>query len=319
MLCVAALTWLMAGCSKMTPAQMALNSVSQGNFDKGGRPACEIQQTEYALDGKLISFEVTDSGGAHAGFSLLTGFLKLLSLDFNAASGKLTVGLTLTDPIFPSLQLVNVLGGGRTFSFNANVDAGFQNIGAGFNYMHNTPLASLAESSLDDAFTNLTAEMNAKQSEWKTQVLALPSSTQFVIPAGSYANVKKGDVFAIYNVRHQWEGTPCASKYLMGVETTPTPLAYARADQVENNASLLTMICSDSQPCNTSEKVEIGATVRISQLTDAKRSLARLIKINSIRGATIPYEQSKSVDISPYLNDIVNAVAANYNFLVYKP
>lgn len=150
-------------------------------------------------------------------------------------------------------------------------------------------------------------------------MLALPNDTQFVIPAGSFANIKKGDIFAIYNIRHQWEGMPCASRYLMGAETTPAPLVYARADQVENNASLLTMVCSDDHPCNASEKVEIGATVHISQLTDDKRTLARLMKINGVRGATIPYEQSKSVDISVYLNDIVNAVAADYNFLVYNP
>ncbi|MGZ3723950.1 MAG: hypothetical protein ACXVA9_13495, partial [Bdellovibrionales bacterium] len=67
-------SWSLVGCTKMSPAQLALNNVAQGGSDKSNRPACEIQRTEYALDTKLVSFEVTDSGGFNAGFSLISGF-----------------------------------------------------------------------------------------------------------------------------------------------------------------------------------------------------------------------------------------------------
>jgi hypothetical protein len=103
----------------------------------------------------------------------------------------------------------------------------------------------------------------------------------------------------------------------MAAKTTTSPLVLARADQVEANGTLLTAICNEQQPCNATEAVAIGAQVEISKLTDDKRTLARLMTINNMTGGTIQYEQNKSVDIGPYLKDIVSSVAGNYNFLVY--
>lgn len=312
----AILSWLLIGCTKMTAAQLALNNVAQGGSDKSDRPACEIQRTEYALDAKLMSFEVTDEGGLNAGFSLISGFLKLLSLDFKATTGKLTVGLSIYDPMVPSVNLTNALGGGRSFNFGASVDAGFENIGAGFDYGHSTPLAALAQDSLNDGFTTLSTNMTTKQAAWKTQVLAIPNKSQYVIPAGSYSNLKLGDKLAIYNVTHVWEGEPCASTYTMAIRTTQMPLAIGRVDQIENNGALLTLICSEQDICDYSAPVEIGAAVEIYKLTDDKRVLSRSLNIRSVTGGSIPYLDGKYVDISPYLKDIINAVAQDYHFII---
>ncbi|MGZ3724132.1 MAG: hypothetical protein ACXVA9_14410, partial [Bdellovibrionales bacterium] len=216
----------------------------------------------------------------------------------------------------PTVNLTNALGGGRSFDFGASVDAGFQNIGAGFSYNHSTPLAGLAQDSLNDGFTNLATNMTAKQASWKSQVLAIPSNSQYVIPAGSYSNIKLGDKFAIYNVIHEWDGEPCASNYVMAVRTTKIPLAIGRVDQIENNGALLTLICSEQDPCDHSAAVEVGAVVEIYKLTDSARILSRSLNIRSVTGGTIQYEQGKSVDISPYLKDIINSVAQNYNFII---
>jgi hypothetical protein len=144
--------------------------------------------------------------------------------------------------------------------------------------------------------STLTTSMDAKQSEWRTEVLALPNATQFVIPAGAYANIKVGDVFAIYNVTHQWDGTPCASNHLGAFTTTTTPLVIARADQVENTGTLLTMVCSGDAACTQGEeKVDIGAKVVVSKLTDDTRVLARLLQINSVTGGTISYTGLRTV------------------------
>jgi hypothetical protein len=226
--------------------------------------------------------------------------------------------MELVDPMVPNVKLLSVPGGGRSFNFGVSVDAGFQNIGAGFNYNHSTPLVNLATDSLDDGFTNLAAAMAAKQAEWKSQVLAIASPTQFVIPAGSYSNIKMGDEFAIYNVVHQWEGEPCASNYVAPYQTTALPLVIGRVDQLTNNGAVLTLICSEQDLCDQSAPVEIGATVKIYKLTDANRSLARSVNIHNVSGGLIQYEQSKSVDIGPYLNDIINGIAQNYNFIVVQ-
>jgi len=311
------------GCSKLSPAQSALKDVNNGNINKSSVPACYLNAAEYILDTKMVSFELTDSGGITAGFSF-SGFLKLLGIDLQASSGQMTVGMSLFDPLEQNIDLLDVTGKGVSLKFDASVNAGFSQIGASFDYSHNTPLSTLTQNALDDTFTALTSQMTALQSTWHSTVVSIPTATQFVIPAGSYANIKVGDQFAIYNVDQIWSDPtkPCASQHVMARKTTTAPLAIAQvmsANDLQNNGAVLTLVCSEAAPCDHTETVQLGADVEIQALTDQNRVLFRLMQIRSVLGAQIPYDNNQFVDVSPYLKDQINAIAHNYNFMIYNP
>jgi hypothetical protein len=307
------------GCAKLSPSQMALEQASLGGKIEqvSSRPTCEVQPTEYILDSKMIAFDVTTSGGLHAGFDLVSGFLKLLSLDFKASSGRMVIGMSLQDSISPKTELVNVMGSGRSVDFGAGVNIGFSQIGAGFSYDQKTPLTSLIESSLNDTFSALFYQVAARQQAWNTQVVAVPTRNEAVIPIGTYGNVQLGDQFAIYNIQHVWSGVPCESEHLMTRKTTSKPAAIGTVTQVVNNAALLTLAWTTDLA--TAQMLEQGARVEISKLPGRDRWLYRMIQIRNVGGAEIAYENAKKVDVSGSLRDHIKALARTYGFLVYNP
>lgn len=305
------------GCTKLSPSQVALEQTGQGKIVKtSSRPACEIQPTQYILDTKMVAFDVTTSGGLHAGFDLISGFLKLLSIDFKAASGRMLIGMSLQDSVSPKTELVNVMGSGRSVDFGAGLNIGFSQIGAGFSFNHKTPLTSLIEASLNDTYTALYYQMYDRQEAWNTQVVAVPSKYEAVIPVGTYANLQVGDQFAVYNVQHLWSGSPCESDHLMTKKTTSKPAAIGTVTQVVNNAALLALKFPDME---TAQEVEQGARVEIAKLPGKDRWLYRLIQVRNVGGAQIAYENSQKVDVSDSLKDHIKALARNYGFLVYNP
>lgn len=308
------------GCTKMTPSQVAFDQVSLGKIYKSSnRPACEIQPAEYTIDTRMVAFDITTSGGVHAGFNLLTGFLKLLSVDMKASSGRMVTGMSLYDAVSPKYELVNVMGSGRSVNFGAEVSLGIQNIGAGFNFEHKTPLTSLIESSLSETFGLLYGEMSRLQEPWHTQVAAVPSANEVVIPVGAYAGLKVGDQFAVYNVQHVWGGTPCQSEHLMARKTSSSPLAVGTVVQIANNAALLLLQKRDDVSSMDPTPIEQGARVEIFKLVEPNRQLARVVTLRSVGGAQIAYENAFKVDVSAPLREHVRAMARNYGFLVYAP
>lgn len=303
------------GCTKMTPAQMALQSANMGLYARtSNRPVCEINPAEYTLDTKLIAFELTTSAGLRAGFDAITGFVSLLNINFKAASGRMLIGMSIYDAISPKYELVSVMGSGRSLDFGASVNLGFQQIGAGFNVANKTPLTSLIESSLTDTFDNLYAQVSQSQQDWHTQVAAVPSKSEVIIAIGSFGGVRVGDQFTIYNVNHVWAGKPCASDHLIARKTTEAPLAIGTVTQVANNAALLSVQMSDATGPNTF--IDQGARVEIAKLVGKDRQLSRLLQIRDVGGAQIAYDNAMKVDVSSPLRDHVKAIARNYGFLV---
>lgn len=307
------------GCGKMTSSQAALEAANAGKFNKVDRPACEIHEVEYALDTKMVSFEMTSSGGLRAGFNALTGFLQMFSLDFKAKSGSMTMSMTAYDPMSPDLQLSSALGAGSFYSFGFGLDLGLQSIGLGFSGYHQTPLAKLAEKSLTDTFENLSDDLTKLQDKWNTDVVAVPDENSVVIPVGSFGGLKVGDIMAIYNVEHVWKGTPCKSQYMIGRKSPEAPVAYGQITDLAKNAAVLRLVESEIYPRNRAEKIIQGAKVEMVKFVDKARTLYRTMQIRSVVGASISYEGGQSVDISPHLKDQIDAVAHRYGFMVYSP
>lgn len=316
----AVLTWFSLGCAKFSASQVALQEANFGKFDKTeSRPACEIQEAEYQLDTKMVGFEMNNSAGVRAGFNALTGFVNLLSVDFKAKSGSMELNMSLSSPIAPQYQLVDALGKGTFWSVGAGLDLGLNQVGGGFNFYHQTSLAKLAEKSLTDTFKNLDRELQPLQDEWSTQVVAIPTSEDVIIPVGSFAGIKKGDLFAIYNVDNVWQGEPCQSKFLMARKNPAEPVAYGEVTDIVKNAAALRLLNDDAHPRRFDARILKGAKVEVFKLTDNKRTLYRNLQIRSVIGAELNYIDGSKVDIGPKIRDQIDAIARRFGFMMYAP
>ncbi len=313
-------TILVVGCGQMSKTRSALVAANNGTFTKGDdRPACEINEVEYLLDTKMVAFELTNSGGFHVGFNLLSGFLQLVSLEFKAKSGSMAMAMDLYDPMMLNKQLASVVGKGTFVSFGTSVNLGFQNIGAGFDFYHQTPLAKLAEKSLSDTFTNLNSEIVKLQAPWSTEVVAIPNDEEVVVPVGSFAGLKVGDIFAIYNVDHIWSGEACTSRYLMAHKSPDRPVAYGEVTDLENNAAVLRLLENETYHRYDGVFLRKGSKVQVEKLVGSSRNLYRTMQIRNVIGAELSYEGGNTVDISPHLKDQIDGVAHKFGFMVYKP
>lgn len=312
------LCFSLVGCSGKFEAQKALEDVNNGNLDKKGeRPACEIQATEYALDTKMVSFEIVSNNGATFGFDLLTNFFKMFQLSFKTKTGRMALAMSLYDPMNPEYELMNVLGSSKMNESSFKFDISFQQIGLGFEHYSKTPLSKLAEKGLDDTLGRLVNEINKLQDPWSTQVVATPSKSEMVVPVGSFTGLQVGDEFAVYNVEHIWSGTPCSSQHLIARKTTPYPVAIVVASQVEKNAAMLTVVTRDEYSDINRLEIEKGALVEVHKLVDSKRKLLRSLEIKSVTGAQMVFENNQAVDLSGHLADQIRAVVHRHGFMIY--
>lgn len=301
----------LVGCDHGFDSRSMLNQVNAGIIGKTDeRPTCEIQASEYALSTKAVAFELESDTGLSMGWDLISGFLRAIEFSFRLKTARLSLAMSLYDPLAPNRELLGVLGKSRLWGLNFKFDLGFNQIGAGFSHYSQTPLAKLSEKALSDGLDNLTETMSDLQDPWSTMVVAIPNSSQVVIPVGTFAGLKVGDQFAIFNVEHVWQGEPCQSVHLFTRKTTDQAVALGEVIQVENRAALLGVTMSG--PGKTD--IENGAQVEIHRLKDTKRVLKRSLRIDKVIGAKLQFENSQVIDIGPYLADQIRAVAHEYGF-----
>lgn len=309
----------LVGCGGFE-ASSPLLDVNEGKLGKGDRPACEIQGAEYALDTKMVGFEIESSNGVNLGFNLLQSFFRVFNVNFKMKTGRMSMAMSLYDPIKPQYELFSVLGSGKMRETEFGFDFNFYQVGVGFEHYSKTPIAKLAERSLTDTFTNLTKKVTQLQDKWSTDVVARVSVDEVVVPVGGFTGIKIGDQFAIYNVEHVWRGEPCMSEHLMARKTTPYPVAVAQVTQLENNAALLTVIQRDDYSQANGLDIELGAMVEVHKLVGEKRAaLYRSLEIRSIVGAKMSFENDLSLDMTPHLTDQIRAIARNHGFSVFRP
>lgn len=310
---------LVLGCDGGFETRQALEDVNSGRHHSvGSRPTCEVQPTNYVLDTRMVAFELKNSFGFNMGFDLLSGLFKLFELSFTARRGQITLAMSLFDPVAPNYELMNSLGGaqmrGSEFKFGLNYDQ----IAAGFNFFSQTPVTKLAERALDETLSKLNTDITGLQEPWSSQVLAIPTETEVVIPSGSFAGVQAGDEFVLYNVDHVWDGIPCKSNHLFARKTTTKPLATAVATQVQNMASVLKITTLSSEGADDEFLME-GARVEILRLPGDNRRLARSLEVRSVVGGQMQFQNGQAVDLSPYLREQIRAVVHRHGYLVYAP
>lgn len=316
---VIAAALLVTGCNGDFETNRALNEINSGQRPNlSSRPECEVQPTNYVLDTRMVAFELKNSFGFNMGFDLLSGLFKLFDLSFHTRRGQITLAMSLFDPVAPHYELMNSLGGAQMRGSEFRFDLNYDQISAGFNFFTQTPVTKLAERALDATLAKLNTDITGLQEPWSSQVLAIPTETEVVIPSGSFAGVQPGDSFVLYNVEHVWDGIPCKSNHLLARKTTARPLATAVATQVQNMASVLKIVTTSNNSADD-ERLIAGARVEIQQLTGENRQLARSLEVRSVIGGQMQFQNGQAIDLSPYLREQIRSVVHRHGYLVYAP
>lgn len=318
---------LTSGCAGQLETNNAFKNVNNGIIEKGPRPECEVPTSEYALDTKVIAFEIVSNTGLSMGFDLISKFLRFFQFSFRAKTGRLSLAMSLYDPMKPDFELMNVLGQSKMVEREFKFDFSFSKAKVGFDNFYKTPISLLTERGLEDTLKNMTNSISTLEDEWTTHVVAIPTATEVIVPVGSFTGLRVGDFFEIYNVQHIWTGVPCESEHLIARKTTSRPIAIAMVTQVDKNASVLTVYdnpyAKNSIEVNSlAQPIELGAVVEIHKLQqkDEKdiRKLFRSLEIRAVEGAEMEFGESHKVDISQYVKDQIRAVAHKHNFTIYQ-
>lgn len=306
LLFIATISAIVTGCAGFEGDEALIQSdLTQVNLgsktDSPVRPQCEVDYADYLLDSKLMGFELTTKSNVSFGFNILKGFLKALGFSLKSERGVMTMTMQMSESHHPLDLISHVTGEGesKTSDFNVNVD--FIKLGLDVGYYYKTPISKLTEKTLDNTLAKLQKDMSKKETPWSTKIVNIyPGVGQAIIPTGSVAGIKEGDLFEAYNVDHLWAGEPCYSEYLMPRRRTNGPAAIYRAGQVEKNATLLYLMELRSE-----EPVEVGAMVRVSSLVDKRsaNSLLRAVRLRDFQSHPLPLGESNSVDLSLYISE----------------
>lgn len=315
------LSLTLVGCGPSAGYQSALVQVNKGEAvppvggnEKPEPTECEAPQTMYQLDTKMLAFEITSQNQFKFGFDIAKGWFEFFKTNFKAITGRLNLEMTLVDALDPNKEIAHGKGESkmskREFSFNF----GIKEFGISFEHFSKTPVAKLTEKGLGQGLGQLKKNFDGKAEEWSAVVRGVVNnSNDVIVSAGTTSNLKRGDVLAFYNIKHEWIGVPCQSDYLFRRRTTDEPIAYGEVIDILNHAAQVRLDSSEGL-------VEFGAKAVVHELTDSKRRLFQPLMIASVEGGELKIddEDESQVDITPYLEMQISRMAASKGFVIHK-
>jgi len=210
------------------PAPMAVEAV-------GPVPSCEVDMSQFKLEGMVTGFEFLSSFGIRFGYTV--------NGDLNGVSGDIGIKVD-TAQMDLSMYLADVLSGFSAASSNVksnqtktqiSANINFQNFTLGPQYYFETPLARVSEKGLAKAVNDLVSQTD--KLSWEAHVLE-DQDVRVWINAGARAGIQVGDEFEIYNLEYLWDGPPCeiGSRY-RGSIPTPKPVSIIRIDSLGDDIS----------------------------------------------------------------------------------
>lgn len=125
-----------------------------------------------------------------------------------------------------------------------NISVDYNQIGLGYSWYKNTPLATITERALTTGVNILKDEMN--KVAWNTKVLDIKSFDNqdnpiedegVVIKGGADINLKKGDQVVFFEDKTMWKGEPCKSDYYGFFRLNNKPIAYGEIVYLDRNFS----------------------------------------------------------------------------------
>lgn len=269
--------------------------------DDGKMGQCELDPVDYNIKTSVYAFELTDNTEISFGFNILNNFFKALGLEIKLKRGALELAMKVTDPLNEEIPLAFEAGQGSFKAGGVAAKIDLSQIGIGFSFFGQTPLAGLTRGGLENGFDNVLKKLSTQNTPWQSKVTKVIDEDNLVLSIGAVSGLRVGDKFNIYNVRNIWEGAPCESSLIIKQKLSEQPLAVVEAVQVQNNAAVLKVVSRSS-----AESIQPGAMVEINDLKKAnkneKRSLLKSMRITRIESQPLVINNIK-VNIVEYMRN----------------
>ena len=279
--------------------------------------SCLNQNASYRIHNTVLSLEVLTEKNDRLGFDLGRGFLKFFGLRHSVQSAKLsmTTKLSTTKQENRSAIIETSDAEERNTKLNFNlgiISSGEINCDDGsgtgivvggtcIERIRATPINDLIRDALDEGIKRIVYGIDRLEDEWNTRITERSDTLadHYVIPVGNYQNVRKGDVFTVHNVEHQFAGPNCGedSVYLGPIKTTRRPIAHVRVVDVYPHASLVQVIPEYVWYINgtpSHKYIQYGALVEMAS-PDAfvnedgtPRQLYRTLELGIVRSLILP-------------------------------
>jgi len=234
--------------------------------------ACVVNSPFMMLAADARSFQVTSGGGLWFGYSgqqLGNGNLSG-GANIGIQNAQMEVAMVAYNPMSRAILGRSMATANHTKTdINLTINFGMFSIGPRFFY--ESPLSKVTMKGLSEAARMLAVDIDAEAQKqnrprWETQVIRDKDLYVFV-RAGSLHGLKVGDEFAVYNVEHFWDGTPCKSKYLGSLPTTNKPISILRLENQTDVGEVFARLRRLEDTSN-GEIALAGAMVVVHKLVD---------------------------------------------------
>lgn len=277
---------------------------------------CELDPVDFNIKTSVYAFELTDNTEISFGFNILNNFFKALGLDIKLKRGALDLAMKVTDPLNEDIPLAFESGQGSFKAGGVAAKIDLSQIGIGFSFFAQTPLAGLTRGGLENGFENVLKKLSEQNTPWQSKVTKVVDEDNVVLSIGAVSGIRPGDKFNIYNVKNIWTGKPCESEFLIKQKLSEHPLAIAEAVQVQNNATILRIVERSS-----AEAVQPGAMIEINELKKAnkneKRALAKSMRITNIVSQPLIINNVK-VNIVEYMRHQLGPIITGKGFYLHE-
>lgn len=267
------------------------------------RAACEIEYWDQSLDLNLWNYEFVSSNGGSFGFGKL-GILNLFDLSFKVDKALLTMKVSPANP-YERDQEFNVSADDKDVQFGIKI--GFGDIALGFSNYSKTPVAKMVQSALMKAVEGISAK--ATKREWSTRVLKVPvdQRDRVIVQAAADAGITEGDEFEVWDIKYEWQGQACQSKFSGYHFPDDKPIAILQATKgVDSSHQFATLKIKDARISNV--QIPVGSYIRQVPAAKGKKlkQLGRSIRINSAVSEDLILKDGRKVNLTNYLQNQVS-------------
>lgn len=235
--------------------------------------SCMMNLPQAIISGSINDFTLTGGGGINVGLSNVSG---LTGLSFAFEKYTLQVEMMAYKPLdigqqhfVSSIQNANGYNG----SMSATMNFGMLSLGPS-GYIK-TPLSTITLNGLTSAVTDLSTQWSDKD-PWFTNVLKSCDSYIY-INGSSDLGLKVGDILAVKNIVHMWDGKACASHWYGDVPDV-TPVGYAQIVSLGDNLATAVMIKGNNTYPHANNRLMAGARVYMHQTAETVSNLQAVAK-----------------------------------------
>lgn len=232
--------------------------------------ACLLNYPQFRLNGKVLSFEASDSYGGSFGFNeggaFSGGFGIGVTLQFDSAQLAMTMSAYRQELGESAGLMVPVNVTKKQTQTHVSFSFLFDGFGLSPSATFRPTMASLAENTLNLGLQQIKATERMKQDPFYVRVME-EHDTTIVIFGGSNVGIQKGDRFTVMNQKGKWKGQPCQSQFEYAYVTEE--LAIIEIITVDDVVSVGRVLDPKEGGIEYSTAAKIGAKVVLKSLYDA--------------------------------------------------